>query len=74
MTELLGLELGEAVSRLGKTGKLAIAVEVRSHKGVEGTERRVVRCRDIVTPEGETAKELTYAWFKTGLGAHGQDI
>lgn len=58
---VLGFELEHARTLLEAAGYTVTVQEVRSRKGLEGNERRVVRQRFL----GEERVDLTYAVFKT---------
>ncbi len=60
MTDVLGLELSEAVRRLEREGYAVTAAEVRSRKGTDGQENRVVRQQ--ILDDGRVS--LTYALFR----------
>ena len=64
MTDVLGLELSEAVKRLERDGFAVTTEEVRSRKGTDGQENRVVRQR--LVSDGRVA--LTYALFSVEIG------
>lgn len=61
---VLGLELSSAIDRLEQAANRVTAQEeVRSRKGLEGDEKRVVRQKFVQTG----CVELTYALFRTRL-------
>lgn len=64
MTDVLGLELAEAIRRLERDGFAVVTEEARSRKGTNGQENRVVRQR--ILDDGRVA--LTYALFCVELG------
>ena len=63
MIAVLGLPLETARGRLEKAGYRVAAVEVRSKKGLEGSDCRVIAVRE--TAENEA--ELQYARFITDV-------
>ena len=60
MISVLGYELSRAVELLESAGYTVHCVETRSRKGVDGSEKRVVRQR---MKDGQA--ELVFAVFKT---------
>ena len=60
MISVLGYELQRAKQLLEESGYAVCCTEIRSRKGVEGNEARVVR-----QLEKEGCVELVYAIFKT---------
>ena len=60
MISVLGYELSRAVELLEAQGYTVSCVETRSRKGVDGSEKRVVRQRIREGPA-----ELVFAVFKT---------
>ena len=60
MISVLGYELSRAIELLEAQGYAVRCVETRSRKGVDGSERRVVRQR---MNDGQA--ELVWAVFKT---------
>lgn len=63
MTTVLGYELQCAVDILTAEGYGLQLLEVRSRKGVDGNEKRVVRQQAL--PETPGVVRLTYAVFQT---------
>lgn len=63
MTDVLGLELHNAMDILAREGYAVTCAQVSSKKGVLGNEARVVRVRRT----GDDSFELTYAVFKTDV-------
>ena len=65
MRNVEGLELSAAIEALEADGICVSTIEVSSRKGVDGDERRVERAKQT----GENSAELTFAVFKTRIGA-----
>ena len=65
MRNVEGLELSAAINALEADGICVSTIEVSSRKGVDGDERRVVCAKQT----GENSAELTFAVFKTRIGA-----
>lgn len=65
MTEVLGLDLDEAVALFKSKGYNVVCCEVRSKKGVpDGSDNRVIRVR---IDERAAAVYLAYSVFKTRI-------
>jgi hypothetical protein len=62
--DVRGFALDEAVTLLQRQGYGVTTQEVRSKKGLEGNERRVVRVKLF---EDKKEAALTYAQFKTAV-------
>jgi len=67
--DVLGLPLERAEALLKEAGYAVTAVEVRSRKGIEGGEKRVVRQREYPGAVGERRVEVTWAAFQTDVTA-----